>query len=138
MMFRWIVAALVVCATAVSAQTREPVFDPLNAPDPAPREQAVKPVATPPAPAVAAKPTQAVVAKPVPAVVPAGPRKVAYEELEGQIGKSIVIKTNLRTTRKGTLKRFNRAGLVIEDMSRGFAMNIDIPRSTVVEVTVVN
>ena len=96
------------------------------------------PVATPPAPAVAAKPTQAVVAKPVPAVVPAGPRKVAYEELEGQIGKSIVIKTNLRTTRKGTLKRFNRAGLVIEDMSRGFAMNIDIPRSTVVEVTVVN
>jgi hypothetical protein len=63
---------------------------------------------------------------------------VPYDELEAQVGKSVAIKTNLRTTRKGTLKRFNRAGLVIEDTSRGFAMNIDIPRSTVVEVTVLN
>ena len=72
------------------------------------------------------------------AAAPSGPRVVPYEALEGQVGKSIVIKTNMRTTRRGTLKRFNRAGLLLTDTSRGFAMDIDIPRSTVKEVTVVN
>ena len=71
-------------------------------------------------------------------IAPAAPRVVSYDELETQVGKSIQIKTNLRTQRKGVLKRFNRAVLIIEDRSRGFAMNVEIPRSTVVEVTLLD
>ncbi len=86
--------------------------------------QTSKPVA----PAAAAKPE---------AAAPKGPHVVPFEALENHVGKSVVIKTNMRTTRSGVLKRFNRAGLLIVDKSRGFAMEIDIPRSTVKEVTVV-
>ena len=83
-------------------------------------------------PPVAALPVAALPVKPV------GPMVVPFDQLETHVGKMVSIKTNLRTTRKGMLKRFNRAGIVIEDTSRGFAMSIDIPRSTVVEVTVQN
>ncbi len=144
-------------ASAAFAQTSKPVFDPMNAPVPA----AAKPVAavlakaapipTPvPAKTVAAAPVRTpatAAAAPVVAAVPpvaalpvkpVGPMVVPFDQLETHVGKIVSIKTNLRTTRKGMLKRFNRAGIVIEDTSRGFAMSIDIPRSTVVEVTVQN
>lgn len=144
-------------ASAAFAQTSKPVFDPMNAPVPA----AAKPVAAVPAkaaPIPTPVPAKTVVAAPVrtPAtaaaapvvaavapvaalpVKPVGPMVVPFDQLEAHVGKMVSIKTNLRTTRKGVLKRFNRAGIVIEDTSRGFAMSIDIPRSTVVEVTVQN
>ncbi len=136
-------------ASAAFAQASKPMFDPMNAPaTAASKPAAAAPAKTPPPPARAATPapaTTAVVA-PVAAAAPAaalpvkpvGPTVVPFDQLETHVGKMVSIKTNLRTTRKGILKRFNRAGIVIEDTSRGFAMSIDIPRSTVVEVTVQN
>ena len=137
-----------VAAASASAQSSKPVFDPLNPPadtvaKPPPKPAAtlapkVAPVLAAPAakttvPAAATAPATA-----VPAPKPSGPQTVSFDELEQHVGKQISITTNLRTTRKGTLKRFNRAGIVIEDSSRGAAMNIDIPRSTVVSVQVLN
>ena len=146
MMDRVVICLLVLAMPIVASAQQKPVFDPLNAPESAatkPRATAapapVETMVVTPEPERVNPPPPVATAAPKPApVVPSGPRVVAYDELETQVGKSIAIKTNLRTTRKGTLKRFNRAGLVIEDMSRGFAMSIDIPRSTVVEVTVLN
>jgi hypothetical protein len=140
---------LISCCFAASATwAAKPKFDPMNpdpsllAPKPVPAAKPAAPTVKPAAPA--AKPAGAAQAKPAaggakPLVDPLTasiPRVVPYEELERHVGKFIIIKTNLRTQRKGVLKRFNRAGLQIEDTSRGFAMNIDIPRSTVAEVSV--
>ena len=80
----------------------------------------------------------AAAAKTLPAPVPSGPRVVTYDELESQVGKRIQIKTNLRTQRNGVLKRFNRAVLIIEDRSRGFVMDVEIPRQTVTQVTLLD
>lgn len=146
--FRFCLIALLAVPSAVGAK---PVFDPLNSPMPATTKAApppavaapakVAPVAAVPAkaPLVATTPATVAAAAAQPAFDPlhaAGPRVVAFDELEKYVGKPIQIRTNMHTTRKGTLKRFNRAGLIIADVSRGFSMDIDIPRSTVVEVQV--
>lgn len=142
---------LIAVLAAPAAALAKPVFDPLNSPVPATTKAAPAPAAAVPAKApvapVAAVPAKAPVVATSPAAAApgqpafdplhaAGPRVVAFDELERYVGKPIQIKTNMRTTRKGTLKRFNRAGLIIADVSRGFSMDIDIPRSTVVEVQV--
>ncbi len=138
-----ILFALLGFAMAAVAQQKAPVFDPLNPPDTARSVPAAKPQPKSelkPQAVAAPAPPMVVTPAPEPAapVVPKGPQIVPYDELETQVGKSIVVRTNLHTTRKGTLKRFNRAVLVIQDMSRGFAMDIEIPRSTVAEVKVMN
>ncbi|MBK6728476.1 MAG: hypothetical protein IPG63_14780 [Xanthomonadales bacterium] len=139
---------LIAVLAAPAAAVAKPVFDPLNSPVPATTKAAPAPAAAVPAKApVAPVPAKAPVVATSPAAAApaqaafdplhaAGPRVVAFDELEQYVGKAIQIKTNMRTTRKGTLKRFNRAGLIIADVSRGFSMEIDIPRSTVVEVQV--
>ncbi|MBK7146794.1 MAG: hypothetical protein IPH76_16900 [Xanthomonadales bacterium] len=139
---------LIALLAAPAAAVAKPVFDPLNSPVPATTKAAPAPAAAVPAKApVAPLPAKAPVVATSPAATApaqaafdplhaAGPRVVAFDELEQYVGKAIQIKTNMRTTRKGTLKRFNRAGLIIADVSRGFSMDIDIPRSTVVEVQV--
>lgn len=127
-------------AMSAVAQQKAPVFDPLNPPDTARSVPAAKPQPkSEPKPRAVTAPAPPMLVTPAPEpVVPKGPQIVPYDELETQVGKSIVVRTNLHTTRKGTLKRFNRAVLVIQDMSRGFAMDIEIPRSTVAEVKVMN
>lgn len=138
---------LMALAGLPAAHAGKPPFDPLNSPvpvaKPEPKPAAAVPAAPTastkpaPAPTPVATPTAAAAAKPAfDPLHPAGPRVIAFDELENYVGKSVVIRTSMRTTRKGTLKRFNRAGLVIEDVSRGFSMDIDIPRSTVAEVQV--
>lgn len=139
---------LIALLAAPAAAVAKPVFDPLNSPVPATTKAAPAPAAAVPAKApVAPLPAKAPVVATSPAATApaqaafdplhaAGPRVVAFDELEQYVGKAIQIKTNMRTTRKGTLKRFNRAGLIIADVSRGFSMDIDIPRSTVLEVQV--
>ena len=157
MMFRPWFALLLVTLPFWACARSQPVFDPLNPPDsvvkdpPRPEARAAAQsaavetmVVTPspesaPAKAPAPTPTPAAVAaaKPAPAV-DTGPRVVAYDTLETQVGKRIQIKTNLRTQRQGVLKRFNRAVLVVEDRSRGFAMDVEIPRQTITEVTLLD
>jgi hypothetical protein len=163
MLGRWL--CLGFCAVPIAAIAQQkPVFDPLNPPETAVVEpqrtehaagKAAAPVETmvvtpepepAPGPVPAAAPVAAPaavkpapVAKPLAApVVPSVPRVVAYDELEAQVGKQIRIRTNLRTQRTGILKRYNRAVLIIEDRSRGFAMDVEIPRPTVVEVTLLD
>lgn len=163
MLRRW--SWVVFCVVPIVAIARQqPVFDPLNPPesavaDPQHTEQTkAEPTApvetmvvTPePEPVQASAPAAAPIAapaavKPAPIakavatpVAPTVPRVVAYDELEAQVGKQIRIKTNLRTQRTGILKRYNRAVLIIEDRSRGFAMDVEMPRPTVVEVTLLN
>lgn len=154
MVFRSCFRLLVLAFPAVVLARSQPVFDPLNPPEsviesePRPETRAVAEPApietmvvtptpeTAPAKVVAAT-TTAAAAKPAPAVE-TGPRVVTYDALEAQVGKRIQIKTNLRTQRQGVLKRFNRAVLVIEDRSRGFAMDVEIPRQTITEVTLLD
>ena len=61
---------------------------------------------------------------------------VAYEDLVYVVGEKIIIKTNLRTTRVGVLKRFLNTSLRVEVNERGRKFDIDIPRSTIAEVQV--
>ena len=140
-----VVFALICCATSAVAQQKAPVFDPMNPPETARADPGAEAKTEPKSGVKAA--TKADTAAPMvvtptpePAapVVLAGPRVVSFVDVEAEVGKTITVKTHLHTTRKGTLKRFNRAVLVIQDMSRGFAMDIEIPRDTVAEVTVLN
>lgn len=141
-----------IAMNGLAQQQKAPAFDPLNPPKPtdeaarssqaqsstdAPIETMVVTPETA-APALADENAKDAAATTSPAPVATGPKVVAYDELESQVGKQIQIRTNLRTQRSGILKRFNRAVLVIEDRSRGFAMDVEIPRQTVVEVSVAN
>lgn len=149
---RWSFLIFFVLPIGAIAQ-QAPVFDPLNPPDSAVEEKprtgqsAKKPAApietmvvtpTPESPARAPVAGQPAPAAAQSVAAPTVPRVVAYDELEAQVGKQIRVKTNLRTQRTGMLKRFNRAVLIIEDRSRGFAMDVEIPRPTVVEVTLID
>lgn len=61
---------------------------------------------------------------------------VAYEDLTYLVGEKIIIKTNLRTTRIGVLRRFLNTSLRIEVEERGRKFDIDIPRTSISEVQV--
>jgi hypothetical protein len=147
MILRLLNFALLLCLPFAVAAQQKPAFDPLNPPAdgdaakpqderratvvPAPVETMVVTPVPEPAKPVSLSPSVAV--KPAAAAIPRAPQMVGFDELEAHVGKMVLIKTNLRTQRKGVIKRFNRAVLIIEDRSRGVAMDVEIPRSTVVE-----
>ncbi|PIV35089.1 MAG: hypothetical protein COS34_03645 [Lysobacterales bacterium CG02_land_8_20_14_3_00_62_12] len=62
---------------------------------------------------------------------------VNYEDLAYVVGEKIIIKTNLKSTRQGVLKRYFTTSLKLLAEERGRVMEMDIPRASVNEVQVV-
>jgi len=76
---------------------------------------------------------------PAKAAAPAQPlaHVVDYAELEHHIGDDIVVETTLDTVRRGKLVRYTNPGLTLQLGPEHGSIELDIPRDTVRNVSVV-
>ena len=81
-------------------------------------------------------------AAPAKAAAPAEPAKplahvVEYAELEHHVGDTIVVETTLDTVRRGKLVKYTNPGLTLQLGPENGSIELDIPRETVRNVSVV-